>query len=299
MLVNKITNSAKKGSTKKPLSKKTLVVTKKNTTKKQSVDTKKGLKGKEQKTIKRILISQPKPESEKSPYFEIAKKHNIEIDFHSFIRVEGITGKVFRDQRINLQNYNAVILSSRNAVEHYFRIRKELRLPIQDETKYFCMSESVALFLQNFITYRKRKIFFVNDNMVELCLLIATQHKDNKFLFPYSNIEYNEALICLNQHCIDYKIAYMYKVLSNDLKPIFKTKQYDMICFFTKGGVRSLFDNFPKYQQKDCLIGVHGHNAIKEAEHVGLQVNIQTPQGIFKSMSDALDHFLNQYKKSK
>ncbi len=253
------------------------------------------------KTIKKILITQTKPESDKSPYFELSRKYNLDLDFYSLIQLEPICGKDFRKQKIEIQNFTAVIFTSRNAIDHFFRTCEELRINVSQDTKYFCITESIALYLQKFILYRKRKIFYGADGSNKSFLEVVNKHKENEsFLYVCSeNQQDNEICSWLKHHKCEYKLAFMYRTRSNDLKDVFSQNTYDVICFFTPSGVRSLFDNMPKFKQNGTIIGAFGTNTTKAVEDAGLRLDISAPQPKAPSMITALEHFLISRSKKK
>ena len=247
--------------------------------------------------IKKVLITQPKPEGEKSPYFDLAKKHNVELHFHPFIIVDGIPAKEFRKQKIEIHNFTAVIFTSRNAIDHFFRTCDELKLNISQDTKYFCITESVALYLQKFILYRKRKVFYSADGTNKSLFDVINKHKDNeKFLYPCSQSFDSEITNWLKEHNCEYATPELYKIISNDIKDIIAQK-FDVICFFTPGGVKSLIENFPAYKQNGTKIGTFGANTTKAAEEAGLTLDIKAPQPMAPSMVSALEIFLTSQKK--
>ncbi len=233
-----------------------------------------------------ILITQPKPESEKSPYFELERKHNIQLTFYPFIKLEPIS---------------SIIFTSRNAIDHFFRMCDEMKISISQENKYFCITEAVALYLQKFILYRKRKVFYGADGTNKSMFDVINKHKENeKFLYVCSeNQQDNEIVNWLkNNHC-GYQLAFMYRSVSNDLKVVMENKAYDVICFFTPSGIRSLFDNYPKFIQNGTLIGAFGNNTVKAVESAGLHVNIIAPAQHSPSMVSALDHHFTCINKKK
>ncbi len=249
------------------------------------------------KLIKKILITQPKPEGEKSPYFDLAKKHNIELHFHPFIIIDGIPAKEFRKQKIEIANYTAVIFTSRNAIDHFFRACDEIKLSISQDTKYFCITESVALYLQKFILYRKRKVFYGADGSNKSLFDVINKHKDNeKFLYPCSLAFDNEITTWLKNNNCEFATPVLYKIISNDIKEVI-AKNYDIICFFTPGGVKSLLENFPAFKQNGTKIGAFGINTFKAAEEAGLTLDIRAPQPQVPSMVNALELFLSSLKK--
>lgn len=247
--------------------------------------------------ISKILISQPKPEGDKSPYFDIAQKHKVTIDFKPFIHIEGMSASEVRKQRINLRDYNCVIFNSRSAVDHYFRMAEELRLTDaeKENSKYFCITEAVALYLQKYITYRKRKIFFAKQNIEELADVIK-KNKDKKFLFPASDKHTNKITEYLDSIKIKYTQGIFYRTVSSDMTKV-DLPSYNIICFFSPNGVQSLFDNFPKFQQKDTLIGVIGKTTLTTAQEKGLKVHFAAPMPNAPSMTMVLDWFLSSITK--
>lgn len=255
----------------------------------------------EKKAVKKILITQPKPDSPKSPYFELAKKHNVEMDFMPFIQLEGIPCKDFRKQKIDIANYSAVILTSKNAIDHFFRICEELKLTVSQDTKYFCISEAVALYLQKFILYRKRKVFYSADGTNKGLFDVINKHKENeKFIYPCSeNQQDNEIVGWLKGHNCEFVTPYMYRTISCDLKSKISEHEFDVICFFTPSGVKSLFENFPGFKQNGTFIGAFGSNTSKAIEDAGLNLHIKAPQPQVPSMVAALEKFLVETVKSK
>src|ERR1700712_139995 len=216
------------------------------------------------KKVKKVLITQPKPETDKSPYYELARKYSIELSFHPFIRLEGIAPKEFRKQKIDIVNYSAVIFTSRNAIDHFFRTCEEMKVSISQDTKYFCITEAVALYLQKFILYRKRKVFYGADGTNKSMFDVINKHKENeKFLYVCSeNQQDNEIVNWLKNNKCEFALAFMYRTVSNEIIQVMES-DYDVICFFTPTGVKSLFDNIPSFQQNETLIGAFGSNTSK------------------------------------
>jgi uroporphyrinogen-III synthase len=243
------------------------------------------------KAIHRILITQPRPES---PYFELARKFNVELDFFPFIRLEPIPGKEFRKQKIEIQNYTGVIFTSRNAIDHFFRICEELKVSVSQDTKYFCITEAVALYLQKFILYRKRKVFYGVDGTNKSMFDAINKHKGNeKFIYVCSeNQQDNEIVNWLKSNSCEFILAFMYRTQSTDVKEVLSKTDYDMICFFTPSGVKSLFDNVPKYKQNGTVIGAFGNNTSRAVEDAGLKLDIKAPLPQAPSMVAALEQFL-------
>ena len=246
------------------------------------------------KTARKILISQPKPESERSPYFDLERKHNVELVFHPFIVLEGIPARDFRKQKIDVQQYSGIIFTSRNAIDHFFRMSEELKLSIAQDTKYFCITEAVALYLQKFILYRKRKVFYGADGTNKSMLDVINKHKEaEKFLYVCSeNQQDSEICSWLKNNKCDFQLAYMYRTISNDIKPVLQKNDYDMICFFTPSGVKSLLDNFPDFKQNGTVLTAFGSNTSKAVVDAGFNLEIQVPSPQRPSMVAALDQFL-------
>lgn len=252
-------------------------------------------------TIKKVLVTQPRPESDRSPYFELAKKYDIELDFHPFISLEGIAAKDFRRQKIDISSFSAVIFTSRNAIDHFFRMCEELKVSVSQDTKYFCMTESVALYLQKFILYRKRKVFYGSDGTNKSLFDMITRHKDNeKFLYPCSeNQQDNDIVNWLKENGCGFATPFMYRTISNDVKSVLAGREYDIICFFTPSGVKSLLDNFPSFTQNGTRMGAFGSNTSKAVEQAGFTLDIRAPQPQAPSMVSALDQYLATVLKKK
>src|SRR2546423_10312270 len=248
-----------------------------------------------------ILITQPKPESEKSPYFELARKYNVELTFHPFIKLEPIPAREFRRQKIDIAGYSAVIFTSRNAIDHFFRVCEEMKVNVSQDTKYFCITEAVALYLQKFILYRKRKVFYGADGTNKSLFDVINKHKSNeKFLYVCSeNQQDSEITGWLKSNNCTFSLAFMYRTASNDVKEILSKNEYDVICFFTPSGVKSLFDNAPKFKQNGTVIGAFGNNTSRAIEEAGLKLGIKAPEPQAPSMVAALERFLNLETKKK
>jgi len=250
------------------------------------------------KQIENILITQAKPEGDKSPYYEMAKKYHINLNFQPFIRVEPISAKEFRKQKIEIPAYSAVIFTSRNAIDHFFRTCEELKITISQHTKYFCITEAVALYLQKFILYRKRKVFFGADGTNKSLFDVITKHKEHEqFLYPCSQSFDGEITNWLIANNCEYAIPVLYQIISNDVKEIIGKKNYDIICFFTPLGVKSFVENCPVFEQNGTLIGAFGDNTRKAVTAAGLRPDIIAPQPKMPSMVSALEHYLSGLKK--
>jgi uroporphyrinogen-III synthase len=248
--------------------------------------------------IKNILVSQPEPvDLEKSPYGELAKNHNLTIDFNKFIKIEGVTSKEFRQTRIQLLDFTAIIFTSRNAVDHFFRLAKDLRVEIPDDMKYFCISESTAFYLQKYVQYRKRKIFHGKQSFEQLMELIK-KHKDEKYLLPCSDIHKASMTRMLDENNIDYQKAVFYKTLASDLSHL-DIKTYDMLIFFSPSGVKSLIKNFPEFTQNSTLIAAFGPTTAKAVDDAGLKLNISAPTKTAPSMTMAIEQYIQKMNKKK
>jgi uroporphyrinogen-III synthase len=245
--------------------------------------------------VKTILVSQPKPDSERSPYFDVASKHKVTIDFRPFIHVEGVSEIDFRKERINILDHTAVIFTSRNAVDHYFRIAEESRTTIPDDMKYFCISESTAYYLQKYVVYRKRKIFHGKQRFADL-IDVMKKHKKEKFLLPCSDILKSTIPELLDKNKFDYSKAVLYKTVCSDLSDL-ENVFYDMLVFFSPAGIESLFMNFPDFKQNNTRIAVFGPTTAKAAKEAGLEINIQAPTQQAPSMTMAIENYIKEHNK--
>lgn len=245
------------------------------------------------KQIQNILITQAKPENEKSPYFELARRYNIKLEFEPFIRVESISSRDFRKQKIDITAYSAVIFTSRNAIDHFFRTCDELKITVSQDTKYFCITEAVALYLQKFILYRKRKVFYGNDGTNKSLFDVICKYKEQeKFLYPCSESFDSEITNWLIENHCGYAIPVLYQIIPTDVKEIMSRHDYDMICFFTPLGVRSFTDGVPDFRQNGTVIGAFGDNTRKAVIAAGFNPDIIAPLPKFPSMVSALESFL-------
>lgn len=246
--------------------------------------------------VKKVLVSQPKPTSEKSPYFEIADKYGVEIVFRPFIKVEGLSAKEFRQSRINIPDFTAVIFTARTAVDNFFRLCEETRYTVPDTLKYFCTSEAIANYLQKYIIYRKRKIFFVNTGKLADLVPTLVKHNKERYLYAVSDVN-NPADNILDKNNINYTRAVMYRTVSNDFAPD-EPFDYDMLVFFSPQGIESLTKNFPEFNQGDIRIGCFGATTAKAARDAGLRLDIEAPSEKAPSMTAALDQFLKEDAKA-
>jgi len=248
--------------------------------------------------IKNILVSQPQPvDFEKSPYGEIARKHNVNITFRKFFRIEGIPARDFRKDKVNILDYSAVIFTSRNAVDHYFRMCKELRVEVPETMKYFSISESTAYYLQKYVQFRKRKIFHSKENFANLIELIK-KHKTEKFLLPCSDVHKQEIPKMLEENKIQYQKAVIYRTLASDLSDL-EIQNFQLLVFFSPSGIKSLLKNFPEFVQGDTAIGAFGSSTHKAVKDAGLTLNIEAPSLEAASMTAAIDIYLQNEAKKK
>tara|TARA_B100000530_G_scaffold310729_1_gene237356 strand:+ start:1814 stop:2566 length:753 start_codon:yes stop_codon:yes gene_type:complete len=243
----------------------------------------------------KILIAQPEPTNPSSPFNDLAKKRNLNISFHRFLSIEGETVKNIRLKKISIPKYTALILTSRNAVNHYFRICDEMRITVPNSMKYFCISEAVSYYLQKYIAYRKRKIYSANNDFQEL-IEIMTKHDDEKFLFVSSNLIKDGLEQSLDESGIDYKRGIFFKTVPTNLKKI-KINSFNILVFYSPRDIDSLYENFPDFEQKNIKIAVFGESTYNAAIHAGLTVEIKAPNKKNPSMSMALDTYLNEYAK--
>lgn len=249
--------------------------------------------------IKKILVSQPQPSSEKSPYFDISEKYGVKIDFRPFIKVEPILAKEFRTQRISILDHTAIIFNARHGIDHFFRLCEELRVTVPETMKYFCVSESVAVYLQHYIHYRKRKVFYGATGKMNELVTIMNKHADEKFLLITSDVQNEETMSILEKSKITFQKAVMYKTVSNDFGPD-EEFNYDLIIFFSPVGVASLLKNFPDYVQGEMNIGAFGATTCQAVRDAGLRLDLEAPLPGVPSMTMALDNFLKEnVKKTK
>ncbi len=248
-------------------------------------------------SIKTILVSQPKPEGEKSPYFDLAEKYKLKIDFRPFIQVEGIGAHEFRTQKVTIPEHTAIILTSKAAVDHFFRISEEIRFTVPDTMKYFCISEAVALYLQKYVTYRKRKIFFGKQTIEDLIDPIK-KHKTEKFLLPCTDILRDKIPETLEAAKIQFTKATLYRTVTADLSDL-EDVYYDMLVFFSPGGIESLFKNFPDFKQNNTVIAAFGPTTASAVERNNLRLDLNAPQPNAPSMIAAIENYVKASLKKK
>ena len=246
-------------------------------------------------SVKTILVSQPKPESERSPYFDLADKYKLKIDFRPFINVEGVNTREFRDQKIELSMHTAVLFTSKTAVDHFFRIAGETRFKVPDAMKYFCMSEAVAYYLQKYVVYRKRKIFFGKQNITDLVDLLK-KHKDEKFLLPCSDILRQNIPDTLEENNVNYSKLVLYRTVASDLSDLEDVK-YDLLVFFSPSGIESLLKNFPEFKQDNTKIAAFGPTTANAVMKNNLRLDIHAPQPQAPSMTMAIEQYIKTLKK--
>ena len=247
--------------------------------------------------VKSILVSQPEPELKNSPYNQLIKKWKVNVDFRPFIHVEGKTSREIRQQKIDLSKFSAIILTSRNSVDHFFRIAEEMRYPIPNALKYFCLSEAVAFYLQKYVVYRKRKIYVGGRTFNELAEIISKYNEEN-YLIPASNVLSVKIEEKLNDLEVRWTKGVFYNTVVSDLSDL-KNVYYDILVFFSPSGIESLFKNFPDFKQNKTRIAVFGKNTVKAAQDSGLKIDIEAPLAKIPSMSRALDLYIEKANKSK
>jgi uroporphyrinogen-III synthase len=251
------------------------------------------------KKVKKILIAQAQPEGTKSPYADLASKYAVTVDYFPFVLIEGIPAKDFRKQKVEISAFSAVIFTSRNTIDHFFRICDEMKITVSQETKYFCITEAVALYLQKFILYRKRKVFYGADGTNKSLFDVINKHKEHeKFLYPCSESFDSDITNWLKHHKCEYATPVLYKIVNNDIKKVIAEK-YDIICFFTPGGVKSFVHNFPKFKQNDTRFGAFGINTFKAVEEAGFNLDVKAPMPLTPGMVSALDKYLQSISAKK
>ena len=246
--------------------------------------------------IKKVLVSQPKPASEKSPYYDIAEKYGVKIDFRPFIKVESLSAKEFRQQKVSILDHTAVIFTSRHAIDHFFNLCTELRVTIPETMKYFCVTEAVALYIQKYVQYRKRKIFFGATGKIEDLVPSIVKHKTEKYLVHMSDVHNDDVKNLLDKNNIQHTEAVMYRTVSNDFTSD-EEFDYDMLVFFSPAGVTSLKKNFPDFDQKEIRIGTFGSTTAQAVRDAGLRLDLEAPTVQAPSMTAALDMFIKENNK--
>ena len=247
--------------------------------------------------IKKILISQPEPSSEKSPYYDIAKDFGVELEFRPFIKVEGLSSKEFRQQKINLLDYTAVVFTTRHAIDNYFNLAKEMRITIPEDMKYFCVTETIALYIQKYVQYRKRKVFFGNTGKLDSLLPTMIKHKTEKFLVPLSSVHNDDVQRLFDSKKLIHRECVMFRTVSNDFtEDEAKKFDSDMVVFFSPFGIESFTKNFPDFKQGDLRIATFGPSTAKAVVDAGYRLDLQAPTKECPSMTGALRHYLENNK---
>ena len=246
--------------------------------------------------IKKVLVSQPKPTSEKSPYYDIAEKYGVKIDFRPFIKVESLSAKEFRQQKVSILDHTAVIFTSRHAIDHFFNLCAELRVTVPETIKYFSTSETIALYIQKYVQYRKRKVFFGATGKFADLVPSIVKHNTEKYLVPMSDVHNDEVKTLLDKGKIHHTEVVMYRTVSNDFTPE-EEFDYDMLLFFSPAGINSLMKNFPEFDQKEIAIGCFGPATAKAVKDAGLRLDLEAPTVEAPSMTAALDMFIRERNK--
>jgi uroporphyrinogen-III synthase len=248
--------------------------------------------------IKKILISQPKPSSEKSPYYDLEKDYGVECVFRPFFKVEGLTAKEFRQQKINLLDYSAVVFTSRHAIDNFFQLAKDLRVTIPEDMKYFCVIETIALYIQKYVQYRKRKVFYGTTGKINDLIPLMAKHKVEKYLIPMSDVHNDDVKNMMDEKKLNHKECVMYRTVTNDFTEEEKRDfDYDMLIFFSPTGVKALKKNFPDFQQGDIKIGAFGPSTAKTVADENLRLDIEAPSKDHPSMSSAMKAYLKEQAK--
>lgn len=246
--------------------------------------------------VNKILVSQPKPASDKSPYFDIARKYGVTIDFKQFIKVESVSSKEFRQQKVTILDHTAIVFTSRHAIDHFFNLCVELRVNVPETMKYFCVSEQIALYIQKYVQYRKRKIFFGDNGKMEGLLPLMVKHKNEKYFVPLSSVHNDEITAMLDKHNLQHSEAVMYRTVSHIFEPG-ELDGYDMMIFFSPSGIVSLKENLPDFQQGDMQIACFGPATAAAIKEAGLRLDLEAPTAEAPSMTMALEQYLAKNNK--
>ena len=247
--------------------------------------------------IKKILISQPQPMNEKSPYYDIARENGVEFVFRPFIKVEGLSAKEFRQQKVSILSHTAIVFTSRHAIDHFFTLAKEMRVTIPEDMKYFCVTETIALYIQKYVQYRKRKVFFGTTGKIQDLIPLMVKHKNERYLVPQSSVHTDEVQMLLDAKKLQHTECVMYRTVSNDLtEEEVKNFDYDMLVFFSPAGIKALSKNIPGFQQGDIRIATFGPSTAKAVEEEGFRLDLQAPTEKYPSMTGALGAYLKENK---
>lgn len=248
--------------------------------------------------IRKILVSQPRPTSDKSPYYDLMRKHDVQITFHPFIKVEALTPREFRDQHIDISSHTAVIFTSRHSIDHFFQLCKQMRIDIPEDMKYFCITETISLYIQKYVQYRKRKVFYGETGKIDDLLPHILRHRTERFFIPQSDVHNTAFSQLLKQKNIDFTDGIMYRTVSNQI-PKDQPFDYDMLVFFSPSGIQSLLKNFPGYQQGDTRIASFGPATARSIVDAGLRLDLQAPTLQYPSITSALDAYLQEQNHAK
>lgn len=246
--------------------------------------------------VNKILVSQPKPASDKSPYFDIARKFDVTIDFKQFIKVESVTSKEFRQQKVTILDHTAIVFTSRHAIDHFFNLCTELRVNVPETMKYFCISEAIALYIQKYVQYRKRKVFFGDNGKIEGLIPVMVKHKNEKYFVPLSDIHNDELTRLFESNNLQFTEAVMYRTVSHIFEPG-ELDGYDMMIFFSPAGIVSLKENLPDFNQGEMLIGCFGPTTAAAIKEAGLRLDLEAPTAEAPSMTMALEQYLAKKNK--
>ena len=245
--------------------------------------------------VKKILVSQPKPSSDKSPYYNIANDFNVELVFRPFIKVEGLSSPEFRQQKVNISDYTAIVFTSRHAIQHFFELAKELRVTIPETLKYFCVTETIALYIQKYTQYRKRKVFFGETGKIDDLIPMMVKHKNERYLVPLSDVSNDSITQLLDSKGLNHKECVMYRTVTNSFTPEEKANfDYDLALFFSPSGVKALQETFPEIKSGDIQIGTFGPSTAKAVRDAGLNLDFEAPTERYPSMTGALRHYLQE-----
>ena len=247
--------------------------------------------------IKKVLVSQPKPTSDKSPYFDIAERYGVEIVFHPFIKVEGLSSKEFRAQKVSILEHTAIVFTSRHAIDHFFMLCKEMRVVIPEDMKYFCVTEQIALYIQKYVQYRKRKVFYGSTGRFSDLLPVMVKHKTENYFVPLSDVHTDEIKRLLDEKKLRHTEAVMYRTVANNFSED-EAFDYDMIVFFSPSGVQSLLTNFPDFKQGDIAIATFGPTTAKSVVDAGLRLDLEAPTPQYPSITSALDDYIKKHNKA-
>ena len=245
--------------------------------------------------LKKILVSQPRPTSDKSPYFDIANEYGVELVFRPFIKVEGLTAKEFRQQKVNILSYTAIVFTSKHAIDHFFTLAKEMRVTIPETMKYFCVAETIALYIQKYVQYRKRKVFYGTTGKIADLVPLMVKHKSERYLVPMSDVGISNVQEMLDSKKLDHTECVMYRTVSDDFTPEeVAAFDYDMLIFFSPAGIDALTKNFPDFVQGDIRIAAFGPATAKEVTDRRLRLDLKAPSPEFPSMTGALRDYLKR-----